>query len=411
MTPTATQLAAAIISSLVLGSGVCVAVSPPSEVRAGDTPSDSGGSMTVEWTSAPEERAGTSEVTGYEVLKAGPPAGLTAEAASAWQGPPDPASFKSVGFASAGQTSYLDPSVKDGRRYYYKVVTVAASGDRAESPIVGPAISSQQWLDLGKKWVFLWAVLLSAAVIIFIETAKRGRRIFVRKIAGLEAVNEAIGRATEMGRSIVYVNGTQDMNDIQTIAGVTILGHVAKRVAEYDTRLVVPTSRALVMTTARETVKQAFLAAGRPDAYREDDIYYTTDEQFGYVAAVNGVMVRSKPATCFYLGAFFAESLILAETGNSIGAIQIAGTAQPAQLPFFVAACDYTLIGEELFAAGAYLSGEPKQLGSLKGQDLGKGIAIAAILVGCLVMTAAALTKTPAFEWAGRQMIALFSAP
>jgi len=86
------------------------------------------------------------------------------------------------------------------------------------------------------------------------------------------------------------------------------------------------------------------------------------------------------------MGAFYAESLILAETGNSIGAIQIAGTAMPAQLPFFVAACDYTLIGEELFAASAYLSKEPKLLGSLKGQDLGKAIILLAILVG-IVMT------------------------
>ena len=97
-----------------------------------------------------------------------------------------------------------------------------------------------------------------------------------------------------------------------------------------------------------------------------------TDEQFGYVAYVQGHMVREKPAACFYMGSFFAESLLLAETGNAIGAIQIAGTAQPAQLPFFVAACDYTLIGEEFFAASAYLSGEPDQLGSLKGQDAGK---------------------------------------
>ena len=93
-------------------------------------------------------------------------------------------------------------------------------------------------------------------------------------------------------------------------------------------------------------------------------------------------MVREKPAACFYMGSFFAESLILAETGNSIGAIQIAGTAQPAQLPFFVAACDYTLIGEEFFAASAYLSGEPDQLGSLKGQDVGKLIVAAGIVVG-----------------------------
>jgi hypothetical protein len=146
------------------------------------------------------------------------------------------------------------------------------------------------------------------------------------------------------------------------------------------------------MSTARETIRAAYIAVGRPDAYSDDSVHYVTDEQFGYVAAVDGIMVRDKPATCFYMGAFFAESLIMAETGNSIGAIQIAGTAMPAQLPFFVAACDYTLIGEELFAASAYLSNEPKQLGSLKGQDIGKLIAMVAILAGVVLFTAGQLT-------------------
>jgi len=98
-------------------------------------------------------------------------------------------------------------------------------------------------------------------------------------------------------------------------------------------------------------------------------------------------MFRDKPAACFYMGAFYAESLILAETGNSVGAIQVAGTAMPTQLPFFVAACDFTLIGEEFFAASAYLSGEPQQLGSLKGQDFGKLIGGLLLIAGCLIMT------------------------
>ena len=83
-------------------------------------------------------------------------------------------------------------------------------------------------------------------------------------------------------------------------------------------------------------------------------------------------MVRERPEAVFLLGTFYAESLILAETGHAIGAIQIAGTKETSQLPFFVAACDYTLIGEELFAASSYLSREPVMLGSLKGQDLAK---------------------------------------
>src|SRR5690606_24678296 len=99
-----------------------------------------------------------------------------------------------------------------------------------------------------------------------------------------------------------------------------------------------------------------------------------------------------KPAACFYMGAFFAEALILAETGNSVGAIQVAGTAMPAQLPFFVASCDYTLIGEEFFAASAYLTGSPEELGSLKGQDVGKVLVAIGIVLGVVFATLASIT-------------------
>jgi hypothetical protein len=211
--------------------------------------------------------------------------------------------------------------------------------------------------------------------------------MFIRKIAGLQAVEEAVGRATEMGRSVLFIPGIQDLDDVQTLAGLTILSSVAKLTAEYETKLDVPVSRSMVMSNGREVVKEAFLSAGRPDFYHDGIVHYVTDEQFGYVAAVDGIMVREKPAACFYMGAFFAESLILAETGNHIGAIQIAGTAMPTQLPFFVAACDYTLIGEELFAASAYLSGDQRMIASLRGQDVGKIIAMGSIVFGSILTT------------------------
>jgi hypothetical protein len=212
-----------------------------------------------------------------------------------------------------------------------------------------------------------------------------------------------------MGRSILFVPGIQDMDNVQTVAGVTILGTIAKRTATYETELDVPVSRSIVMSVGRETVKQAYLEAGRPDLYNDDMVHYITDEQFGYVAAVDGIMVRNKPAACFYLGDFFAESLILAETGNSIGAIQVAGTAMPTQLPFFVAACDYTLIGEELFAASAYLSKDRKMQGSLKGQDAGKAIAMIFILAGVGLATLATITGSDALISASEWLRRLFT--
>ncbi len=255
------------------------------------------------------------------------------------------------------------------------------------------------------------AVILVLLVFVSYYTlqAQRGKEMFIRRISGLSAIEDAVGRATEMGRGVLYVPGIMDMDDIQTIAGVTILGHVARKTAEYDTDLYAPMTRSFVMSVAQEVVKQAYMEKGRVDAYRPDRINYLTDDQFGYVAGVGGVMLRDKPAACFYLGTFYAESLILAETGNSIGAIQIAGTAEPSQIPFFVAACDYTLIGEELFAASAYLSKNPREIGSLKGQDMVKVIIIMAIIVGTLLSTLGATSfgKKLGFDTAANSFINL----
>ena len=295
--------------------------------------------------------------------------------------------FEEIGKTDVGVFEFEAKNLTPGETYEFRLkATTEAGGDSEYSEIV-TGVPIRQWIDKSKKYLGFFMLVVCLSVFIFIQLAKSGKTLKVRKIAGLEAIEEAVGRATEMGRDCLFVPGIQDINDIQTVAGITVLSRVAELTAEYDAGLDVPTTRALVMTTARETVDGAYTAAGRPDLYNPDNIYYLTDEQFGFVAAVTGKMVREKPAACFYMGAFYAESLIFAETANTIGAIQIAGTAMPSQLPFFVAACDYVLIGEELFAASAYLSGEPQQLGSLKGQDVGKLIAGIFLIIGPILMT------------------------
>ena len=236
--------------------------------------------------------------------------------------------------------------------------------------------------------VMLFSIIsLSATLLYYIRAAERGEEFYLRPIPALKAVEEAVGRSTEMGRPILYVPGIQDMDQVETVAGVVVLGHVAKMTARYDTSLNVPVSRSIVMKAAREACKEAYMVEGRPDMFNEDMVHYMTDDQFAYAAGVNGIMLREKPAACMYMGKFYAESLILAETGNSIGAIQIAGTASQAQIPFFVTACDYTLIGEEFFAASAYLSKKPELIGGVKGQDMIKLVVISVIVLAALIMT------------------------
>jgi len=233
--------------------------------------------------------------------------------------------------------------------------------------------------------IFLIIAILGILTVWLIWRARRGQSLFIRKIAGLGAVEEAVGRATEMGKPILYVPGIDDANNIQTIYSMIILGHVAKMVARYETPLIVPICKAFVMPLAEETTRQAYLDAGHPDAYNPNNIRYLSNEQFAFAAATNGIILRERPAANLYMGSFFAESLLLAETGFQTGAIQIAGTANIHQLPFFVVACDYTLIGEEFFAATAYLSREERLVGTLKAIDYTKVIILVVLVVGTLL--------------------------
>jgi len=344
---------------------------PPTDIVAKDTPNDAGNSITITWMKSEDDGAGRNNVMGYEILRSTVVDG----------------EYEFIGNTTVGAQQFMDTDTKDKVEYFYKIKAITQVLSSISLPS-RPAMSTQQWFNTDRINTLIAVLTISFAIFYFIRRARGGRKLYVRKIAGLEALNDAVGRATEMGKKVFYVPGIMDMNSMMTIAGITILGKVAQLTAEYETKLEVPTSRSMVMVSCRETVKEAYTNAGRPDAYNDDMIYYLTDDQFGFAAAVDGLFVREKPAAIFLQGHFFAESLILAETGNSINAIQIAGTAAVAQLPFFVAACDYTLIGEEFFAASAYLSEDPKLLGSIKGQDVGKFLFLLAILVGVIFATA-----------------------
>ncbi len=254
------------------------------------------------------------------------------------------------------------------------------------------AESETEEAETGSTWFHtdrfptLFAVLLFGIILVYyINSARSGKELYIRRIAGLEAVDEAVGRATEMGRPILYSPGLDPMEEVATVASVNILGQVARKAGEYETRLIMPNRDPIVMSVAQEVVKEAYTEVGRPDLFDTNDIYYTTQSQFGYAAAVCGTMMRERPATNFFIGHFYAESLILAETGNATGAIQIAGTDSDSQLPFFICACDYTLIGEELYAGSVYLSREPLLLGALKGQDIAKATLLLILIIGTIL--------------------------
>jgi hypothetical protein len=337
-----------------------------------DVPDDAGRAVDLSWESSPDD--GIQLVDGYYLMRSESPGGP----------------WTLVDSVTARVATCRDQSTSLRRdvAYFYRVDAYGPGGVTPAGSVTGPAIASSQWFNHTRLSVLLLTMLFFAFVLFFIQSAQgEGKKPFLRRIPGIDAIEEAIGRATEMGRPVLYVPGVQDIEDMQTVQALIILESVAKTTARYETPIKVPVSYPIPFTIAQEMVKSGYVHAGRAEQYDPESVQFVSPEQFAYVAAITGVMMRDKPGAHIFLGAFFAESLLLAEAGHATGAIQVAGTANAGQLPFFVVACDYTLIGEELFAASAYLSGEPKLVGSLKGADLMKIAIILLVVVGCVIET------------------------
>lgn len=298
-----------------------------------------------------------------------------------------------------GETELTD-QVAPGHDYEYVIaelrldhgVPVAASPADA----IGPRRPEAAWLNLDRLGYLGIVALIAGLIAWYVRAARRRDDLYIRSLPGVEAIEDAVGRSTEMGRPVLYVTGLEDIQNIQTIASLLVLGHVAEKTAEYDTDLTVANYYPLTMVVAEEVVRQGYANAGRPDAHHPERCLYITAEQFAFAAGVSGIILRDRPATNIYLGCFYGESLLLAETGFVTGAVQIAGTAELTQLPFFITACDYTLIGEELYAASAYLTKEPTLLANLKAADAFKIIAMIFIVVGVVLATGGWLALGPA---------------
>jgi len=341
-----------------------ITVSPPTNVQANDNPNDAGSAIFIKWQVSKDD----SLIEKYIILRKAS----------------NDTIYERIGFTVAGVSSFEDDETNDASEYTY-VIAAVRNSEVANSEPSNVVHSYPQIFHSGKLNVLICVIVYTALLGIFVSKARKGTKLFVRKIPGLDAVEEAVGRATEMGKPILYVPGLGDIDYTSTIASMNILGEVAKKTAMYETPLIVCNRWSVVYTVSKEVVKEAFISQGKTEKFKEDYVRYLTEAQFGFAAAINGIILREKPATNFFIGRFWAESLIIAETGTQTDAIQIAGTDSVLQLPFFVAACDYTLIGEEVYAASAYLSREPLLLGALKAQDYGKLIALI-ILLGFTVL-------------------------
>lgn len=247
-------------------------------------------------------------------------------------------------------------------------------------------------LIAGRTAAGIMLLVICVVVYVLMRLSKRWTPEF-RKIAGLEALPEAVGRATETAGVCHVTCGIDTLtgpNAPQIVAGLAVLGRVAQLCAKTGTKMIASIGQAEALPIVDDLIRAAYLAAGKVDQIRPDMVQFFSNEAsgFAYAAGVTGLLGREKVAANIMVGPFYGEQLGFAEIAFGQGAIQIGGTARLVQIPPLAITCDYVLIGEEMFAASAFLSGDREQMNSIAGQDVGKLIALVLILAGVILTLA-----------------------
>lgn len=238
------------------------------------------------------------------------------------------------------------------------------------------------------NWQVLVLMLLFSGVILWkISSARRGKDLYIRPIPGLNAIDEAVGRAAELGAPLLFNPGLADFQNIQTLAALGILQHVCKVSATYGTRIIVTTNVPVMVPICEDVMKSSFNEAGRPEMIHSSEVRFVSDRSDLSALANSRILVEEKVASNFLFGSYDYTSLIFSEGGQIAGCMQIAGTADYYQVAFFIPSCDYVVMVEELFACSAYLSKQPTMLGSVVGQDYGKLVLLILIVIGVIAAT------------------------
>ena len=244
----------------------------------------------------------------------------------------------------------------------------------------------------GKQFALFFALMMFAIAYYMLKRAEQGNVPMIRRLAALDAIDEAVSRSEEMGK-LVLVHAGYDGAGIKgayagdIVAGLAVQSYVIELCAKIGVRVIVCPAYPELLPMITETVQNAYLAAGRPEDFNEDDIRFFSNVQWPWANGVMGTMAREQPGAVIGIGPTHGEALLIAESSARCGAITILGTPSKSQVAFQIAVADYVLISEENFAAGAYLSKNPAQIGSIAGQDYIKLVVAALVTLGALTVS------------------------
>ena len=234
-----------------------------------------------------------------------------------------------------------------------------------------------------ETWVILMLLIL---LCIYLSSLmiKRNIPYKLRDIGSLDAVDEAIARCAEMGRPVLVSLGKRAVRDKDSVAAVPILSYIATKCAEVGSQLITCTCQPDWQPLAETIVEEGYKVAGLEEAYNPDNVRFISPMGYAYVTGMLGIVNREKVGTTFMLGGYGGEVMILSEGAGLFDSMVLSINGAYSQTYSIIVSAAYTAIGEEAYAASAYLGTEEQRI-NLFASDVIKIVSIGACVIGVIL--------------------------
>ena len=214
--------------------------------------------------------------------------------------------------------------------------------------------------------------------------------VSIRQLRGFQALRKELERAVESGERVHLSLGTGSLlgpESAPALAGLTILARLASSTAMSDKPVIVSTANGALAMLAQDTLASAYRKVGAESRYDHTSSRMIGPTPFSYASAIPNLLDTEEVSVHILNGAFGSEGALAADFGNRENVFVLAGTDDVQTQALLFATADYPLIGEEVFAGGAYLGDRPIHQASLRAQDVVRIVVIGLILIGTLLKT------------------------
>ncbi|HEX8680731.1 MAG TPA: DUF6754 domain-containing protein [Ardenticatenaceae bacterium] len=233
-----------------------------------------------------------------------------------------------------------------------------------------------------------------AFLLIYLRIERGGRAPTLRPLTGIASLRAVADQAIEEGQALHLALGSGSLSDLtaaETAMGLVVLDSIAEQANRTGQSAIVTTADPVSQLLAADQLRQQQAGRGENPL---TGARFVAPQPAAYGAGTRGMMQRERLGVSVLVGHFGEEYLFLAEErpGGSLPIHQpeLAATAQVETLPLVYLTAKRPVLGEEIFALGAYLTRWPSHLAGVVLQDLGRIIVIVAIVVGIVLRAAGA---------------------